>query len=311
MNGFDADTARRVAAALQTDESYVEKDWHLVRALGIISSIAIEGVTPALSGGTSLAAAWQLIRRFSEDIDFKVSVAGDSPKQIADRRRSFRNEVVKRLEGAGFALDGEPLIGNASQFFRVSFHYGPKFQQTTGIRPGLQVEITFSGTHQPPQLRPVQSLIGRALKASPEVPSILCVDPVETAADKLSALAWRTAARDRAAASDDPTIVRHLHDLAALEPMAGGNVHFPPLARALLDVDAKRSGEKAPTGVALLSAMLPKIEGDPLWKGEYDQFVGSVSFGADAERIAYDDAIAACARMVNAVLSEHAQAGNV
>jgi hypothetical protein len=41
-------------------------------------------------------------------------------------------------------------------------------------------------------------------------------DPVETAADKLSALAWRVHARDRASPEDDPTIIRHLHDLAAL-----------------------------------------------------------------------------------------------
>ena len=43
------------------------------------------------------------------------------------------------------------------------------------------------------------------------------MDPVETAADKLSALAWRVLARDRTRAGDDPTIIRHLHDLAALE----------------------------------------------------------------------------------------------
>lgn len=49
------------------------------------------------------------------------------------------------------------------------------------------------------------------------MPSYPCVDPVETAADKLSALAWRVLARDRTRARDDPTIIRHLHDLAALE----------------------------------------------------------------------------------------------
>src|SRR5690242_21934483 len=40
---------------------------------------------------------------------------------------------------------------------------------------------------------------------------------LETAADKLSALAWRVCARDRARPGDDPTIIRHLPDLAALE----------------------------------------------------------------------------------------------
>jgi hypothetical protein len=44
----------------------------------------------------------------------------------------------------------------------------------------------------------------------------LPVDPIETASDKLCALAWRVCTRDRSAHDDDPTIIRHLHDLAAL-----------------------------------------------------------------------------------------------
>lgn len=80
----------------------------------------------------------------------------------------------------------------------------------------------------PPIARPVQSLLGRLLKAEPEIQSLLCVDPVETAADKISALAWRAAARDRKAAADDPSIIRHLHDLAALAPAAGSNAGFAP-----------------------------------------------------------------------------------
>lgn len=120
-------------------------------------------MTPALSSGTSLATAWQFIRRFSEDIDFKVTVAG-APKEAADKRRAFRKEVVTRLEAADFVLHGEPLIGSSSQFFRVSFHYGPQFEQTEAMRLGLQV-VTFSGTHRPTQMRAVQSLIGRATKS--------------------------------------------------------------------------------------------------------------------------------------------------
>ncbi len=66
---FDPDNIRQVALALQTVERYVEKDWHLVRAVSVIASLDVEGVVPAFSGGTSLATAWQLIHRFSEDIE--------------------------------------------------------------------------------------------------------------------------------------------------------------------------------------------------------------------------------------------------
>ena len=40
-----------------------------------------------------------------------------------------------------------------------------------------------------------------------------CTDPAENACDKLNALIWRVGDRDRGAADDDKTILRHLHDL--------------------------------------------------------------------------------------------------
>jgi hypothetical protein len=303
LNSLDEDSVRRLAAALLTNERYIEKDWHLVRALAIIAAIAVPGVRPAFSGGTSLSAAWQLIHRFSEDIDFKVAIDGASEKDIGNSRRAYRAEVIKRLSGAGFVIDGEPLIGNASRFFRVSFHYGPRFPEADGIRPGLQVEITFTGAALDPKPRPVQSLLGRMLKAPPEIASLPCVDPVETAADKLSALAWRTAARKRGTEDDDPAVIRHLHDLAALAAGVVADARFKPLALDILDTDAKRSGKQGVDGRDLLAAMLPAIEADAVWRREYEQFVGAVSFGRDDEQISYDEAMMACRRLVVAILA--------
>jgi hypothetical protein len=300
---FDSENIRQVALALQTVERYVEKDWHLVRALSVIASLKAEGVSPAFSGGTSLATAWQLIHRFSEDIDFKVALKAGSASAERKIRSAYRDDVVAALTAAGFVLDGEPLIGNKSQFFRVSFHYGATFPEAAGVRPTLQVEMTFTGTHLPPTPRPVQSLLGRALRAEPEIRDLLCVDPVETAADKISALAWRTAARDRKSETDDPSVVRHLHDLAALAPMVGENLTLGPLARELLQIDARRTGDGDTDGLALLRAMLPKIVSDPIWRKEYEEFVGAVSFGPDDGRISFDQAVAACEGLVAKVLA--------
>lgn len=303
LNVFDPERIRQVALALRTNGRYVEKDFHLVRALSVIASIKVDGVIPAFSGGTSLATAWQLIHRFSEDIDFKVTLNAASATAGRKQGSAYRKEIIEGLTAAGFVLDGEPLVGNGSRFFRVSFHYGATFPVAVGTRPTLQIEMTFTGTHLPPKLRPVQSLLGRALKAEPEVSALLCVDPVETAADKLSALAWRVAARDRSSGTDDPSIVRHLHDLAALAPTVGGSPLLRPLARQILEADAKRAGDAAADGLSLLQAMLPKVVGDPLWRREYEDFVIAVSFGPDADRISFDRAVAECEGLVARVLA--------
>jgi len=166
----------------------------------------------------------------------------------------------------------------------------------------LQIEMTFGGTLLAPVPKPVQSLFGRTTKASPEVATLACVDLVETAADKLSALAWRTAARDRTSQTDDPTIVRHLHDLAALVPKVGASAELGTLARRILAIDSRRTGVAGAEGLELLRSMLPNITGDPLWRREYEEFVGAVSFGPATDRISYERAVAACETLVKVVL---------
>jgi hypothetical protein len=178
------------------------------------------------SGGTSLAKGWGLIKRFSEDIDFKVHVAAPNPSAARTRRSTYRKKILSALVTDGFPIDGEPLVGNASQFFRASFDYGAAFPASEGQRSTLKIEMTFS----PPVLEPLptsaQSFIAAAERRPPEVAAILCVDPVETAADKLSALAWRTHVRDRSSPNDDPSIVRHLHDLAAMAARVDERIGF-------------------------------------------------------------------------------------
>jgi hypothetical protein len=101
--------------------------------------------------------------------------------------------------------------------FSADLAYDAEFRTGQGLRPHIRVEMSFGAPARPPAARPIRSLIATARREPPEVASFPCVDPTETAADKLSAIAGRVGARDRNSPKDDPTIIRHLHDLAALE----------------------------------------------------------------------------------------------
>lgn len=128
---------------------------------------------------------------------------------------------------------------------------------------------------------------------------IACVDPVETGADKLSALAWRVLARNRGGERDDPTIVRHLHDLAALESLLTRSAKFGLLVQQAAIEDATRGGGKAPADATeRFAAMLEALERDELWAQEYGVFVGRVSFSPEANRIGFEKALEACRRLI-------------
>lgn len=297
----DQHLVEQTASALGTEPGLVEKDWQVVRALTVLAALDHDDVRLVFSGGTSLSIAWGLIKRFSEDIDFKIAIPeASSISQARAQRRKYREKVLGALAAADFQLRGDPRVGNESKFFAADFAYPSEFDPVAGLRPYLQVEMTFQAPRLPPIERPIQSLLARAQKQGPEITAFSCVDPLETAADKLSALAWRVCTRERGAPDDDPTIIRHLHDLAALERRVAS---APPFINVLVEAmaaDTSRGGGRAPEDPAeRFSRMLKRLSTDPLWADEYDVFVGDNSFAPPDEAISFASALEATNRLVN------------
>lgn len=120
---LDRELIERTAGAALSDERLVEKDWHVVQAVRVISSLDGTGAIPAFSGGTSLSKGWGLIKRFSEDIDFKVSMAaGASSAQQRKQRSSYREQVLSALANLITVKKG-----NESRFFSADLAYHSHF----------------------------------------------------------------------------------------------------------------------------------------------------------------------------------------
>ena len=245
---LDPRLVERVAEDLGTSPGLVEKDWHVVRALGVIAQIDSGGMAPAFSGGTSLSKGWGLIKRFSEDIDFKVAEPSAPSASAGQRARSsYRRRMFDALSRAGFELGAPPLVRNDSRFFAADLSSTARcLGQGWDLRPHIRIEVSFRAPALAPIARPIRSLIAAAAREPAEVAAFPCIDIVETAADKLSALAWRVRVRRRGEPKDDPTIIRHLHDLAALEKAVAVRVKLSRLVLAAVAADVGRGGEGGP-----------------------------------------------------------------
>ena len=300
---LDRRLVERVAGDLLTSPGLVEKDWHVTRAIGVLATLDHGGARPAFGGGTSLSKAWGLIKRFSEDIDFKVAMPSTSSRSQAKKARSaYRERVLAALTSAGFTLAGEPMRRDESRFFSADLAYPSLFESGPGLRAHIRVEMQLEDPALPSIERPIGSLISFVNRQAPEVAAFPCVDPVETAADKLSALAWRVHARNRSSEGDDPTIIRHLHDLAALESHVAAAPDFVRLARRAATDDAGRGGGTAPAVVGdRFAMMLDRLQRESFWAAEYDQFVRDVSFAPPGETISFAEALAAGRRLVASV----------
>ena len=144
---LDKTLIENVAGALGTRPGLIEKDWHVVRALGVLPMMEQQDIQPVFSGGTSLAKGWGLIKRFSEDIDFKVMMPqAASGTASRNKRRAFRERILSALTANEFELVGEPLIGNQSRFFAARLAYQSHF--ATVKASGLTFALRCPFTHR-------------------------------------------------------------------------------------------------------------------------------------------------------------------
>lgn len=283
-------------------EGLIEKDWHVVRAIGVLAALDHGEARPVFSGGTSLSIGWGLIKRFSEDVDFKVAMPAAASRSKGEAQcKAYRRKVLDELGAAEFELIGDPFVRNENKFFAADLAYRSEFGPAPGLRPHLKIEMSFQTPVLPAIERPIRSLVAQAQGEGPEIAAFACIDPVETAADKLSALAWRVCVRARGAERDDPTIIRHLHDLAALESRAAAAPAFASLVAEAAQADRGRGGGRAPAEApARFAAMLGKLTDDPDWSREYEEFVHSVSFAPTDEFITFTSAMESVRRLVEA-----------
>lgn len=82
----------------------VEKDWWVTMVLKALSTTRHFDLM-SFKGGTSLSKGWNLINRFSEDIDIAMRRSGEfsissiSGNQLAKLRRRARHYIVRELPG--------------------------------------------------------------------------------------------------------------------------------------------------------------------------------------------------------------------
>ena len=116
------------------------------------------------------------------------------------------------------------------------------------MRPYLKLEFSFEKIVIKPELTSIQSFVSQFSSGNSIDCKVMTISPIEIAANKFSALLWRVNIKDRSAVvgspQNDPTIMRHLHDLSALEKMVLESSRFELLVAASFEVDRGRGGSE-------------------------------------------------------------------
>lgn len=193
----------------QNIEPMVHKDLYVTEAIrhAIVPSAACSQALVVFKGGTSLAKAYPILHRFSEDVD--VNIVPPADQQFGDsRRKKARRELHARLE-VGIPLPMEHRR-HGTNFATTTIHYPPVPTDTAaGGQVFGEVLVEMNIRSQPPDTwgnRTVASLAGEAatrldpvlLEEHPLLRpfEVLTADPIIAVVDKLDALHWRSSSED-------------------------------------------------------------------------------------------------------------------
>lgn len=144
-------------------EAIIEKDYYVTEALRIIATSV--GDKAIFKGGTSLSKGWNLIQRFSEDIDIFLDPTAFEPplaKRAIDRVLKKLRQQIAQHPGLTFLEQESQTIGGFGRNDR--FEYRQRFAGTGEIRNRVFVEAgTASGREPTDQVR-LQSYVAQFLQ---------------------------------------------------------------------------------------------------------------------------------------------------
>lgn len=276
----------------------IEKDYYVTRVIHAISGLENEYFRLIFAGGTCLAKAHKIVKRMSEDVDFKIQTK-EAAKIFTQSRllrelKKFRSQIMSALILPDLAV-GQTAVRNGGRYLRVDLNYHSLFSASETLRPHLLLEFTLSNIRLSTDELSVDTLIESTLDIEPifEPKPISCISVQETAIEKWVGLTRRVAAIQREYHRDDSTLVRHIYDLNAIKDADKINGAFFDLAKNIIDQDAKQFSSQHPeysaNPVDEIFQSLNILKKGELWKKRYQNFIDAMVYDRNVRN--YDSAI--------------------
>lgn len=223
----------QLAAKLKIHPASIEKDWWVVRTLEIIQTMDVSKFI-VFKGGTSLSKAWNIIERFSEDVDLALdrSFLGydecKTVKQVKKLRSATRNYIYKdfipTLQNA-FIKAGYRDVrvklneeeGRNLEPVQISIFYKSCTTISAYTNPYVKIEIGSRALREPSTNKEFNSMVGEHFPDRPFADNqiiVSCVNPERTLLEKLFLLHEEFSKPEDKIKVD--RLSRHLYDVEML-----------------------------------------------------------------------------------------------
>lgn len=158
-------------------EIVIEKDWWVTLALNVSFSLKYSD-NIIFKGGTSLSKGWNLIDRFSEDIDLAIDrrffgfEGGISKNQIRKLKKkscefistTFLEDLVQKLtewKAIGeCSLNAQPAKDSDKDPQVIEIHYQSVIETSKYLSQGVLIEVSSRSLAEPTEKRKINSILG-------------------------------------------------------------------------------------------------------------------------------------------------------
>lgn len=297
----------------------VEKDWWVTAVLKALSTTRHADIM-SFKGGTSLSKGWQLIERFSEDVDIALrrerefAISGTSNTQLAKARRSARHYIVRELPSeledvmramdiTDFSVepqltrerDGEQIELRADTHPSVIFvNYKSVLPEVSEyLQPRVKIEISSLSMDEPVEAKEIRSFIAETVPAAEDMSvTFKTVIPTRTFLEKIFLL-------HEEFQKEKPRSLRmsrHLYDIEKIMDTEFGRAALADkeLYAAIIEhrsVFNRMSGIDYSTHAAETINFLPPAELLPAWRDDYNNLTDHFLYYNGA-RLSFDDLMA-------------------
>jgi nucleotidyltransferase AbiEii toxin of type IV toxin-antitoxin system len=273
--------------ALELPSAVIEKDYYVTQVIHVLSDTENEYFRLVFAGGTCLAKAHKIVKRMSEDVDFKIQLKNIrksfSKSLLLKELKQFRSLILSKLITSGLSI-GEPIVRNEGQYSRIEINYPSALPTQTRLRPHILVEFTLSDIRLSTAALSINTLIEDTLKIAAIItPSTTqCISVDETAIEKWVGLTRRIIAIARAYHPDDETLIRHVYDLNAIHLAGKINSNFFTLANDIIKNDSKQfknqHHEYWSDPSSEIKQSLSLLKNNPIWKERYQIFIETMVY---------------------------------
>lgn len=277
--------------AFNIETTIIEKDYYVFLLLNEINKNYPDII---FKGGTSLSKCYNLINRFSEDIDIGIN----ANKATEGMRKKLKFSIIKSIDNIGLRLDNQKDIKTRTYYNKYQIIYPTIENIFTSIKPYLYVETAIFMKPFPYEIKKADSYIYRFLKQNNQetlintyglIPFEIKVQTLErTFIDKIFAIG------DYYLTGENKRTSRHLYDLYKIYPQINFDNNFYNLFNEVKVIRQNDSACPSAKDNQNINKIINFIIKEDYYKKDYNEVTTKLLF----ESIDYETIIASIIKIL-------------